>query len=319
MGYVRTDRAMQKVKRYGLPYKGSKNSIADWLIDNLPPAEHFYDLFCGGCAVTHAAMVHQKFKYYHVNDILADVPQLFVDACNGKYRNETRWISREDLFALKDTDTYVRLCWSFGNDQRTYMYSKEIEPWKKALHYARVFGDNSLLREMGIQSDGSRKDIEMHYEEYMWKYCEWYGENVNISDAKHIGELQRLQSLESLQRLQSLESLQRLQSLEVTAKDYADIEILQNSVVYCDIPYKGTNGYGLDDSKDNFDHARFYEWALSRNFTVFISSYSLPDDFAPIAIKGKRSLLAHTGGKLMQAGIYVQRKFQQQFKRDFFL
>lgn len=299
---------MQKVKRYGLPYKGSKNSIADWLVDQLPPAEHFYDLFSGGCAVTHAAMVHQKFKYYHVNDILADVPQLFADACNGKYRNETRWISREDFFALKDTDAYVRLCWSFGNDQRTYLYSKEIEPWKKALHYARVFGDNSLLHEMGIQSDGSRKDIEMHHEEYSRKYCEWYGENVNVGDAKHIGELQRLESLESLQRL------------ETTAKDYADIEVLPNSVVYCDIPYENTNGYGLDDSKDNFDHARFYEWALSRNFPVFISSYSLSDDFGLIAEKGKRALLSPTNNSnIAREGIYVQRKFQQQFKRDLFL
>lgn len=34
--------------RYGLPYKGSKNQIAKWLIDQLPPAETFVDLFFGG-------------------------------------------------------------------------------------------------------------------------------------------------------------------------------------------------------------------------------------------------------------------------------
>lgn len=34
--------------RYGLPYKGSKNSIAEWIVDELPPAETFVDLFCGG-------------------------------------------------------------------------------------------------------------------------------------------------------------------------------------------------------------------------------------------------------------------------------
>ena len=26
--------------RYGLPYKGSKNGIADWVCDNLPNAEN---------------------------------------------------------------------------------------------------------------------------------------------------------------------------------------------------------------------------------------------------------------------------------------
>jgi hypothetical protein len=29
--------------RYGLPYKGSKNSIAEWIIDNPPSSETFVD------------------------------------------------------------------------------------------------------------------------------------------------------------------------------------------------------------------------------------------------------------------------------------
>jgi site-specific DNA-adenine methylase len=39
--------------RYGLPYKGSKNAIADWIVSTLPKAEIFVDLFCGGGAITH--------------------------------------------------------------------------------------------------------------------------------------------------------------------------------------------------------------------------------------------------------------------------
>lgn len=35
--------------RYGVPYKGSKNSIAEWVVANLPNAECFVDLFLGGC------------------------------------------------------------------------------------------------------------------------------------------------------------------------------------------------------------------------------------------------------------------------------
>ena len=125
---------------YGLPYKGSKNTIATWVIDKLPSAEHFYDLFCGGCAVTHAAMLSGRWEKFTINDINF-MPRLFVDAVEGKYKGEKRWISRDDFFALKDTDPYVAVCWSFGNNLRSYLYGKEIEPWKKALHYARVFGD----------------------------------------------------------------------------------------------------------------------------------------------------------------------------------
>ena len=40
---------------------------------------------------------------------------MFLDAIEGKFADETRWISREDFFALKDTDTMVSVCWSFGN------------------------------------------------------------------------------------------------------------------------------------------------------------------------------------------------------------
>ena len=46
---------------YGLPYQGSKNAIAEWVIGQLPEAETFVDLFCGGCAITHAAMLSGKY------------------------------------------------------------------------------------------------------------------------------------------------------------------------------------------------------------------------------------------------------------------
>lgn len=110
---------------YGLPYMGSKNGIARDIVEQLPSAEYFVDLFCGGCAVTHAAMLSGKYKKFIVNDIAPDMPCLFADAINGKYRNEKRWISREDFERLKDTDAYVRTCWSFGNNGKGYLWNDE--------------------------------------------------------------------------------------------------------------------------------------------------------------------------------------------------
>lgn len=40
---------------YGLPYLGSKSKIANDIISLFPPAENFYDLFAGGCAITHVS------------------------------------------------------------------------------------------------------------------------------------------------------------------------------------------------------------------------------------------------------------------------
>lgn len=135
--------------KYGLPYKGSKNKLAERIVSLLPKRTHLIDLFCGGCAVSHAALLRNKYEHIHINDINWMCPTLFIDALNGKYQNETRWISREDFFKLKDTDPYVAVIWSFGNNLRDYLYSKEIEPLKKAIHYAIFFRDYSLGKDLG--------------------------------------------------------------------------------------------------------------------------------------------------------------------------
>lgn len=135
--------------KYGLPYKGSKNKLAERIVSLLPKRTHLIDLFCGGCAVSHAALLRNKYEHIHINDINWMCPTLFIDALNGKYQNETRWISREDFFKLKDTDPYVAVVWSFGNNLRNYLYSKEIEPLKKAIHYAIFFHDYSRGKELG--------------------------------------------------------------------------------------------------------------------------------------------------------------------------
>lgn len=136
-------------RQYGLPYMGSKNKIAEWVVSCLPPAEHFYDLFCGGCAVTHAAVKMHRYKHYHVNDI-TDMGLLFRDIVTGKRKVEYEWVSREDFLKRKDTDPLVRTIWSFGNDNSTYLYGKDVEPIKKALHYAIVNKDYTLTDAIGL-------------------------------------------------------------------------------------------------------------------------------------------------------------------------
>ena len=132
------------MNRYGIPYQGSKNAIAAHIVaEFLPPSACLVDIFAGGCAITHAALEAGWHKVI-ANDI-SDAPELFAAAARGEYKNEKRWISREDFERLKNDDAYVRYCWSFGNNARDYMYSQEIEPWKKALHY-RVHWRNETRR-----------------------------------------------------------------------------------------------------------------------------------------------------------------------------
>ena len=169
--------------KYGITYQGSKNAIAEKIIEFLPSGRRFVDLFGGGAAISHCAVLSgkwQKVLYNEYNPLLVD---LIKRAINGDFKNEKRWISREDFFRLKEKEGYIKYCWSFSCAGNCYLYSKEVEPWKKALHYARVLGDTSLFAEFGIKTDGSRNDIKKNKEEYKRKYIGWYLKNVLNSQA----------------------------------------------------------------------------------------------------------------------------------------
>lgn len=207
--------------KYGLPYMGSKNKIAEWVVGHFPEKKYFYDLFAGGCAVTHCAMLRSKFETFTINDI-SKMTEFFTDVISGKYADEKRWISHEDFFRLKDNDEYVRICWSFGNQGNNYLYSKEIEPWKKALHHARVYGDFSLMEEFDIRTDGTSIDIKKNAAEYKEKYIRWYLKNVLKTSA----EYERLRSNLEVKIKDNSEKLRAylLEGLRKAGKTKAEVD-----------------------------------------------------------------------------------------------
>ena len=297
------------MKKYGFPYKGSKNRLAEKIVKLFPDAENFYDLFCGGCAITHRALIENRWKNYVINDIDSRCAKLFLDAINGKFKNETRWISREDFYNLKDNDCYVAFCWSFGNDGKSYLYSKEKEPYKKALHFAIVFNDYSLGKELGIDLsaiDGIEGIKERRIA--LNKYLKETNQKEKVKCNSKSGNL--LQSLERLQSLQSLERLQSLESLHSSNLSYDEIEIKPNSIIYCDIPYKGTNKYNNID----FDHEAFYEWCKNQTELCFISSYEMPEDFIPIAEFPHRSILCATKNNLVLEKVLIPKHQLELYK-----
>ena len=270
--------------RYGLRYQGSKSEIAERIVALLPEAEHLYDIFAGGCAVTHCAMAQtgglfSKWRRFHANDA-TDMPRLFADAMAGKYADERRWISREDFLRLKEDDPYVRSVWSFGNNGRNYLYSRKLEPYKKALH-KMLFADTVQQR-------------RVLYRTVIKELLPLLGK-TSTKSLQYLQSLQRLESLERLERLQSLERLGSLERLEITQSDYRDVEILPGSVIYADPPYIGTRGYG----KAKFDHEAFYDWCERQDAPLFISEYWMPEDrFTCIAEWGRTSSLSATNNSL---------------------
>lgn len=318
-------------RKYGVSYKGSKSKIVDKLAEVIPyrGIDNFYDLFAGGCAVTHKMYLERRYKHYYANDIDGQALRLFCDGLKGKYANETRWISREDFFNLKDSDPYVSCCWSFGNNQRDYLYSRAIEPYKKACHYAIVFNDFSLLRQfypsVSEACEITLKGITDIHERRI-KFRNIVKSRLNDEDNTQLletsCEMDRLESLERLERLQSLERLERLESLDESVSDYRAVEIKPNSVIYADIPYISTNTYdGTSSVVQPFNHEEFYDWCCNQNELVLISEYYMPKDrFAKVWSTNHVQSLCATKTSSVQECLFVPthqlEKYNNMMKRS---
>lgn len=262
--------ANKKRRTYGCPFKGSKSSIAEWVVDHLPSADVLVDVFAGGCAITHCAALSGKFKKIIVNDI-GSGPELFRRAINGEYSaDEMEWVSREEFFEKKESDPFIKYVWSFGNNGKDYMYSKEIEPYKKA-----VF-------EMLTAPTVDERRLKYHdVIRQLDNYLRAAGKSLpsEVKRSQHIESCNRITSLDSFKMSQHYTQAKMLDfsNLDFSNLDYSQLNIPEGSVVYCDPPYEGTGGYGME-----FDHEEFWDWCrtvASKGNKVFVSEYKAPCDF----------------------------------------
>lgn len=163
---------------YGVSYKGSKNKIAAEVVYNIPSAPLLIDVFAGGGAITHAALLSHRFGSILANDYDCGALQLFYRASHGLIDFEEerkRWVSREDFKRLKDTDPIVRYHWSFSNGGSVYLYSIEKEPYKRAYHFARNCNDLTEWNAIGLEKfEPTRQNIRAHAEEIKDIYIRWW-------------------------------------------------------------------------------------------------------------------------------------------------
>ena len=298
--------------KYGMPYKGSKNKLAGQIFELFPRKKNFYDLFCGGCAMTHYGLLHGDFENYFMNDINPACPELFMDAVHGKFKDEKRWISREDFFRLKDSEPYVAFCWSFGNTLREYMYGKEIELYKKALHYAIFFDDYSFIQNFFTNDFSFLKKIKNTSEKRLalqrFMFKEKIGYNSILRNSVECFEI--LQSAARLDNLNLLSKLNKFENkLKISTGSYDQVEILPDSVIYCDIPYEGTDGYLTD-----FDFEKFYSWCEKQTEPLFISSYKMPADrFVCVAMFKHRCTLSATENVEVTEKVFIPKHQEKEY------
>lgn len=331
-------------KNYGLPYQGSKNKIAEEIVNFLPQKKVLVDLFGGGGAISVCASQSGKYEKIIYNELNSIISETFKKAINGEFENDRRWISHEDFDKLKNTDGYVAICFSFSNNCNTYMYGPKIEPYKRAYHYAIVFDDFEPFNELfdDETTEKIKKSVEgiTDLKKRRLKFTKALGEyilslddpelNKTIMPAKtYIGHVN--QNLEYKERLdllkhttnlaggnarnliQNLECQERLdvflsikQQIEIQNKDYREVNLPEpeECVIYCDIPYEKTSSY----TTGSFDYERFYKWCkekTSEGYQIYVSSYELPDDLFVLVWEKQRLSGAFATNKHVVEKIFI--------------
>jgi len=322
--------------KYGIPYMGSKGSIAESIIQMMPKADNFYDLFGGGFAITHAMVVNKpnKYKALHYNEIKADIVELVKRAIAGEFNYDVfkpKWISREDFFANLD-DPYIRVCWSFGNNyKKGYLFGPDIEPYKKSMHQAVIFGEfddlatqvlgfkkwpldvkNIKQRRIYLSQKINFYRIKNTIPDCLIKFLnekqkkEWaiIKGNIQLQKLQQLEQLERLQELKRLERLQELKRLEQLQELK-QLEQLQQLERLERKIYFSSksydqveilpnaVVYCDPPYSGTTDYGNNFDTKNFLDWAASRKFPVYISEYELKDArFKLVYTVDKRSILS---------------------------
>ena len=107
-----------------------------------------------------------------------------------------------------------------------------------------------------------------------WKFFWWYRRDVAWT--KWCIENMKTQTRRSKEN--AMKQSDNIQWVKLIHSSYQDLVVPNNSIIYCDIPYKNTTKY----KSDWFDYENFYQWCRDKKqegHTIFISEYNMPEDF----------------------------------------
>lgn len=261
---------------FGVPYMGSKTKIAIDILRQLPKGNRFVDLFGGGFAMSHAAFLSGRYNRILYNDFNPLIVNLVKGGLNGNYNYgvfQPRFVTRDEFYEKKEKDGYIKYIWSFGCSGHEYLFGKDIEDLKHLAHDFVVFGRwDNRLEQFAPRIKQNVKSSNIH--ERRMQFCGSIRRTAKRFDLQQLERLERLQQdekqLERLERLQQLEQLNRLEqrAIDLTNMSYLDYEYQDGDVVYLDPPYEGTAEYS-----GGFNHKEFYDWAFSRDYPIWFSSY----------------------------------------------
>lgn len=272
-------------RHYGIPYMGSKQKLVDkivpFILKRHPGVDSFYDLFGGGGSVS----LYVVRKYPHL-DVVYNERSKAISALMQHLKEggdiPLDFVSRDEFEAgYKGDDWYsglLQCAWTFGNNQKTYLYGKPLEDFKRALAELVVTGKgdiewiertaDDILK--NVYGNDTKTKLFLNTSKYKTPY------QRRIVIARQIPQmLGILQFMPRLEMIKSISNIPGISSMGISSgKSYDEVPIIgERPIIYCDPPYEGTAEYREGD----FNHKQFYDWCMAQTVPVYISSYQVSD------------------------------------------
>jgi len=126
------------------------------------------------------------------------------------------------------------------------------------------------------------KKVLNEFDSFMIGWIGWMGSyNGRFYDGGYsghcVGKSERDYINEQIRNTEK--QIEKIKGIYFNHCSYDELEMPNNSIIYCDIPYKGTKQYS---TSKGFDHDHFWEWCRkmkSEDHKIFISEYNAPSDF----------------------------------------
>jgi hypothetical protein len=271
-------------RHYGIPYMGSKQKLVDkivpFILKRHPNADGFYDLFGGGGSVSlYMARKYPKIKtvYNERSEAISSLMQRLKDGGDIPFDFVTR-AQFEAGYVGNDWHAGLLQCaWTFGNDQKSYLYGLPLQEFKEKLAMLVMTGagDIGWLERTADEINKKEYGKVTHTKIFInpKRYKTPYQRRIIVS--RQIPGLGALQHMPCLERLLDIERMPGIKNLIIAAgKSYDEVTIdSANPIIYCDPPYEGTKEY----RGGGFNHKAFYDWCMAQRVPVYVSSYNVSD------------------------------------------
>ena len=289
---------------YGLPYKGSKNSIAERIVECFPGGGKFLDACCGGGAITHAAYLSGRYASVTGSDInksmITLLDAVMVQGGLIDYENFPL-ITKEDFYAAKERwndgnlrDAVIRYVASFGFNGQDFLWGD-----------ARLKVKYLMQNVISLPTKFARREALRDFVNEMNKLQIPYG-TTEFKNMTHIEQVQNLQRIKMVED----EMFEARNSIPTTLKfqvsSMFDLHFEDYDVIYFDPPYKS--------AQRRYNHLDFSQIMFKALLSalhetgkiVFVSEYENPDPmhFIEVANFKKQSTQAATVNKVVTERLF---------------